>query len=96
MSNDLKQMDQDSIIAALKRVGANQPCPRCGNTEFSVLNGYDNVWITQTIDGNLFPGGPRGPAFSVPSALLACTRCGYLSTHALGALGLLPPDETSR
>jgi ribosomal protein S27AE len=92
----LNQTDQDSIIEALKRVGANQPCPRCGNTEFSVLNGYDNVLISQTIDGHLFPGGPRAPTFSVPAALLACTRCGYLSTHALGALGLLPPEEASR
>ena len=30
-------------------------------------------------------GGP-----SIPSIITACSRCGYLSQHALGVLGLLP------
>ncbi len=92
----LKQMDRDSVIDALKRVGANTPCPRCGNTEFTLLDGYDNVRINRTIDGQLFSGGSLSPAFQVPSVLLVCERCGYLSAHALGALGLLPPEEDSR
>jgi hypothetical protein len=33
-------------------------------------------------------GGP-----SVPTAVLACNRCGWVAQHALGVLGLLPKKE---
>lgn len=89
-------MDRDTVIEALKRVGANTPCPRCGNTEFTLLNGYDNVLINRSIDGQLFPGGPQSPAIQVPTVLLVCEKCGYLSAHALGALGLLPSEEEAK
>ena len=94
--NQSRHLDQDTVIEALKRLGANAPCPRCGNAQFTLLNGYDNILINRTIDGVLFPGGPQSPAVQVPTVLLACDRCGYLSAHALGALGLLPVEEESR
>ena len=31
-------------------------------------------------------GGP-----SIPSIPIICNRCGFISSHALGILGLLPP-----
>jgi len=36
-------------------------------------------------------GGP-----SVPSVVTACNRCGYLSQHTLGTLGLLPKEEIKK
>ena len=61
------------------------PCPRCASTEFSVADGY----LNQTIQGELSGVVIGGP--SIPSALIVCTNCGFMSQHALGALGLLPP-----
>ncbi len=94
--NHLNQTDQDSIIAALKRVGANSPCPRCGNREFTLLGEYDYIIANQSRDGSPSPANHRAPGKMVPAVLVGCEKCGYLSAHALGALGLLPPEEDSR
>ena len=75
------------IIKALEERGAKLPCPRCGNNSFTLLDGYFNQTI-QTVLKGMVLGGP-----SVPSVVVSCSRCGYLSQHALGALGLLPKEE---
>jgi hypothetical protein len=31
----------------------------------------------------------------VPTVLVACSNCGHLMQHAIGALGLLPSSHTS-
>jgi ribosomal protein S27AE len=76
--------EQKKVIAALEKAGARLPCPRCGNTQFSLLDGYINNPIQSNLSG-IFIGGP-----SIPAVVVACTKCGYLSQHALGALNLLP------
>ena len=76
------------IVEALERVGARLPCPRCDAATFTLLDGYFNQPV-QTQLGGLVLGGP-----SVPSVVVVCNKCGYLSQHALGVLGLLPlPTE---
>ena len=75
------------IIKALEERGAKLPCPRCGNQSFALLDGYFNQTIQTELKGMVI-GGP-----SVPSVVVACSKCGYLSQHALGALGLLPKEE---
>lgn len=75
------------IIRALEARDAKLPCPRCGNRSFTLLDGYFNQTVQANIKGMVL-GGP-----SVPSVVLACNKCGYLSQHALGALGLLQKEE---
>ena len=82
------EIDKQSIVEALARAGANRPCPRCGNLEFTLLSGYEHVPIAKKLGGTL-----TVTRDVVPSILTVCERCGYLSAHALGALGLLPPEE---
>jgi len=83
------------VIQALKTRGVRLPCPRCGYGHFTLLEGF----FSQPISG--FPTAASGAmAFSagptVPSVVTACTRCGFLSQHALGVLGLIPgPPEGS-
>jgi len=84
ISNEKKQ----EIIKAIEERGANLPCPRCGNNSFTLLDGYFNQTIQTDLKGMVL-GGP-----SVPSVVVACNRCGYLSQHALGTLLLLPKEET--
>ncbi len=75
------------VIEALSTRGATRPCPRCGNAQFTLLEGFFN----QPLSGDLtaasgtFSNGP-----TVPSVVTACARCGFLSQHALGVLGMLP------
>ena len=82
----MKEDEKQRIIQALEERGAKLPCPRCGNQQFTLVNGYFNQTIQTELKGIVI-GGP-----SVPSIVVACTRCGYLSQHALGALGLLPKE----
>lgn len=77
------------IVEALEERGAKLPCPRCGNQSFTLLDGYFNQ-VLQTDLGGIILGGP-----SIPSVVVVCTRCGFLSQHALGALGLLPRREAN-
>lgn len=83
----LPEERQLAIIKALEERGAKLPCPRCRNPNFTLLDGYFNQTIQAELTGMVI-GGP-----SVPTAVIACTRCGYISQHALGVLGLLPHEE---
>lgn len=83
ISDDQKQ----KVIEALAKAGANLPCPRCGNGQFSLVDGYFNHPI-QTSLGGLVIGGP-----SVPSVVVVCNQCGFISQHALGVLNLLPKQS---
>lgn len=69
------------IIEALSSKGL-QACPRCRNSNFEFLG--ETFLGLQDQPGTLVIGGP-----SIPVALVACTNCGFISQHALGALGLL-------
>ena len=83
ISDEKKQ----EIIKALEERGAKLPCPRCGNQSFTLIGGYFNQTIQTDLKGMAL-GGP-----SVPSVVVVCKRCGYLSQHALGVIGLLPKEE---
>ena len=79
----LSKEGRQEIVEKLRDRGASLPCPRCGNTHFQLLDGYFNQPLQPAFDG-LYLGGT-----SIPSVVIACDRCGFLSSHALGALGLL-------
>jgi len=85
---DSTQDQKDAIIKALSDRGASLPCPRCGNNAFTLLDGYFNQIIQDEPKGIVLGGR------TIPSIVVACKRCGYLSQHAIGVLGLLPKEET--
>jgi hypothetical protein len=85
MGHDRREM----IIAALKRKGVDQPCPRCGNTHFSII--AETMIQIQTE-----PGAAGDAATVVPAVFIGCTNCGYLTPHALGALDLAPEAAHAR
>ena len=86
----MSQEQKQKIIKALEEREAKLPCPRCGNGSFTLLDGYLNQTIQQDLIG-ITIGGP-----SIPSVVVACNRCGYLSQHALGVLGLLSKEGTEK
>ena len=85
---ELTQEQKDKIVKALNDCGAKFPCPRCGNDTFTLLDGYLNQIIQAEPKGIVLGGR------TVPSVVVVCNRCGYLSQHALGVLGLLPKEES--
>ena len=86
---DSTQAQKDKFIKVLNDRGANLPCPRCGNTDFTLLDGYFNQIIQEEPKGIVLGGR------TIPSIVIACNRCGFLSQHALGILGLLPKEESN-
>lgn len=82
-------MDSNKIIEILNKKNAVKPCSRCGNSSFSFV-GYTKIMMDDQMDGSIRIGGPV-----VPSAIIACSNCGAITMHALGALGLLNNNEAS-
>lgn len=83
----LSDQQKKEIIEVLDKKGVRLPCPRCGNREFLLVDGYFNQTIQTDLNG-LIIGGP-----SIPTVATVCNNCGYLSQHAIGVLGLLPKKE---
>ena len=73
---------RNEILEKLQEKGADNPCPRCGNLSFAIVDGYFNHPIQEGLTGHVM--GEQ----SLPTAITVCNKCGFLSQHALGALGL--------
>jgi predicted nucleic-acid-binding Zn-ribbon protein len=73
----------ERIVETLKERGAVKPCPRCGTERFEV------VAETSVVMPGGVPNSPREDRF-VPVVMIACKNCGWLSQHALVALGMMP------
>lgn len=70
------------IANILESRGVRLPCPRCGQGRFSIV-GESYISIQET-PGTLVIGGP-----TIPTIIIACDNCGYVTQHAKGPLGLL-------
>lgn len=81
--------EKEVIIKSLEEHGAKYPCPRCGNKSFTLLDGYFN----QTVQNELKKMTIGIP--SLPSVVVICKQCGFISQHSLGILGLLPSEEVA-
>lgn len=79
--------EKDKIVKVLEERLANSPCPRCAFNEFGLVDGYFVTSLQENTQGFVIGGR------SIPSVAVVCKRCGYISNHALGVLGLLPKTE---
>jgi len=83
----LSQARKQQIVGALRDHGAERPCPRCGNVDFMIVDGYFHRSVQSTLD-RIDLGGQ-----GVPSVALVCNQCGFIAEHALGPLGLLSEES---
>jgi hypothetical protein len=83
---EISEDEKKRIIDALNAKLAVHPCPRCGNPSFTLLPGYINQPLSEQISQIVLGG------LTVPTIAVACTNCGFLSLHAAGVLGLIPPQ----
>lgn len=79
-------IDSQSVIRELTQRGATKPCARCGGKQFAVAQDFVNLVMQQSTDAVVI-GGP-----TIPAVVAVCTHCGAITLHALGALGMLPPQ----
>ena len=87
MNNTMNER-QKEFVDVFNSKGANKPCPRCGKNSFAIIEEYITLSIQKDLN-NIVIGGP-----SIPTAAAICNNCGYISLHALGAIGLLKKDKT--
>lgn len=59
-------------------------CPMCHKDSFIIADGYFNNVLQDNLDGLVLGGS------TIPTISIICSNCGFVSQHALGALGLLP------
>jgi hypothetical protein len=76
-------MDTNRVAEILAQKGAHKPCHRCDHMNFSVLDGFTKLILQQNFKDGVKTDGP-----SVPVVSVACSNCGAITNHALGALGL--------
>ena len=79
---NIKEVTPDKVIQALKDKNVNLPCNRCGSNRFDFVS--INYFPINKDPDVITIGG-----ISIPSAVIACSNCGFLSIHALGPLGLI-------
>lgn len=88
-----KKFEMNEVIEALEHKGAVNPCHRCGNRSFSVLDGFSKLPALlpdfSMMEG-MVVGGPL-----IPVIYIACNNCGAVTPHAIGSLGLLEENSNS-
>jgi hypothetical protein len=76
-------IDTNRVGLLLQQKGATQACHRCGQLNFTVLNGF-----TKFILQSNFRESVETEGASVPVVNVACDNCGAVTSHAVGAQGL--------
>lgn len=75
---------KSKIIETLVSRIPNMCCPMCHNTHFTIVDGYMAEQIHDDYRNIVLSVGNI-----LPSVLLVCSRCGFMSRHSLGVLGFL-------
>jgi ribosomal protein S27AE len=77
----LTEQQRHTITSSLEAVGATLACPRCGQSEFTVLDGYIMEHAQSQTRNLVFSGDNR-----VTCVAAVCGRCGYLAQHLMDVL----------
>jgi predicted RNA-binding Zn-ribbon protein involved in translation (DUF1610 family) len=83
----MSKEEKEKIKNVLEERGAMLPCPRCGNAKFILADGFFNQTVQNESVGIVL-GGP-----SIPSAIVLCTKCGFMMQHSLGLLNIIDKES---
>lgn len=83
MAQDISITEQ-AILDKIKEKGAKLKCPVCGGSEMGIAPGFSNITLQNKIDGSIVSNGPM-----IPAVYTICGKCGAMTPHAVGVLGLL-------
>ncbi len=78
----------DAIKATLENKEVSNPCPRCNSTSFSIA-GESEISVKKKGGGLL----SIETTMSIPTIVVVCDNCGFISHHAKVALGLSVHSE---
>lgn len=83
----ISQSEKQKIADELNKRISHLECPMCHGHQFSISDGYSTMSIQDEKTG-VYLGGPMMPVISI-----ICTTCGFVSSHALGVLGMMDSDK---
>lgn len=90
MLSEEKKKEIVEILAKRVRAGGrDEACPMCGHPNFTIADAYFLNMLHDDVH-NVTIGGS---GVSIPAVAVYCHNCGFISQHALGALGLLPKKD---
>lgn len=82
---ELREQFVAKLTERIRAGGAkNLTCPICGGKKFTLLDGYFLPIIQNDTSRMLLSGR------TIPSFVIICANCGFMSQHSLGILDLLP------
>ncbi len=83
----ITQEEKERIAHQLNERIAEFKCPMCGNQHFIIADGY----FCNILHDDMSRINLSGP--NIPTISIVCNRCGFVSQHALGILGLMPNNQ---
>lgn len=86
----LADEQKEKIVKVLNERIGGLKCPMCHNGPFTIIDGYFNIPLQGSLHSYTMGGA------TVPMVAIVCNNCGYVSFHALGALGLLDRATKNR
>lgn len=72
------------ILETIQNKTPNLRCPMCNHNQFSIMDGYFKDFPQANLNEVVYDNKQ-----SIPSIIIICNYCGFMSHHSLGALGLL-------
>jgi predicted nucleic-acid-binding Zn-ribbon protein len=79
---------KEKTMRSLKEKNVHLPCPRCGTTKFDVLDGFSTTQFYWKPIGSVYSS-------SIPSVVIICKNCGYMSQHSLTILKIKIREENN-
>lgn len=79
------KIDRQLLAKKLAEKNINANCSSCGKNNWAVMEEASIIsqWTNMI------------PAPGIPAAVMICNNCGFIRSHALGALGMLPENAGS-
>lgn len=88
----LNENEKKELAKALvEKIGRPFECPICHSQSFTIVDGYLVQGLQDNMNSIVLGNGPI-----IPSVAIVCIRCGFMSQHNLGVLGLIKKNETTK
>lgn len=82
---------KENIIKQLNERLGKFSCPMCHKSNFTFVDGYVAISLQKDYKNIVI-----GESTFVPSVMIVCNNCGFISQHSLGVLGLIDIDDNNK
>lgn len=83
MTDDAGSKELEHVESALKKAGASEKCPFCGNTDWALAGEGRSYFALPSL--NVAASPPQIFGFA-PVYVMFCTQCGFMRAHARSIL----------